>query len=34
MSRVVQIAKTQIGYIEKAGNDTKYGDWFGMNYTA
>lgn len=29
MSRVVQIAKTQIGYIEKAGNDTKYGNRSG-----
>ena len=34
MSRVVQIAKTQIGYVEKAGNDTIYGEWFGMNGTA
>ena len=34
MSRIVKIAKMQIGYVEKAGNDTIYGEWFGMNGTA
>lgn len=34
MSRIVQIAKTQIYYVEKPGNDTIFGEWFGMNYTA
>ena len=33
-NRIVQIAKIEIGYVEKAGNITKYGEWFGMNGTA
>jgi hypothetical protein len=34
MSRVVQIAKIEIGYVEQPVNKTKYGEWFGMNGTA
>lgn len=33
-NRIVQIAKIEIGYVEIAGNITKYGEWFGMNGTA
>jgi hypothetical protein len=28
---IVQIAKTKLGYIEKPGNDTEFGEWFGLN---
>jgi hypothetical protein len=30
-NRIVQIAKAEIGYVEKPVNITKYGEWFGMN---
>ena len=32
MSRIVEIARKEIGYIEKPINDTKYGRWFGLNF--
>ena len=28
---IIAVAKTQLGYLEGAGNDTKYGVWFGHN---
>jgi hypothetical protein len=28
---VAQIARKEIGYVEDAGNRTKYGEWFGLN---
>ena len=28
---VVATAKTQVGYVEGANNDNKYGAYFGMN---
>lgn len=28
---VTEIAKKEIGYVEDAGNRTKYGEWFGLN---
>lgn len=34
MSRIVQIAQAEIGYIEQPVNKTEYGKWFGMNGTA
>jgi len=33
-SDVIAIAKTQVGYLEGANNDTKYGDWYGYNNIA
>lgn len=32
-SKVVEIAKGELDYIESTGNNTKYGEWFGMNNT-
>lgn len=34
MSRIVQIAQAEIGYIEQPVNKTEYGKWFGLNGTA
>ena len=31
---IVEIARKEIGYIEQAGNKTKYGQWFGLNGVA
>jgi len=31
---IVEIARIEIGYIEQAGNKTKYGQWFGLNGVA
>jgi hypothetical protein len=31
MSKVLDIAKEQIGYQETGNNDTKYGKWYGLN---
>lgn len=31
MSKVVATAMKQVGTAEKAGNMTKYGEWFGLN---
>jgi CHAP domain len=31
--KALDVAKTQIGYHEGANNNTKYGVWFGMNYS-
>lgn len=31
MSKVVDVASQEIGYIEENGNMTKYGAWFGLN---
>ena len=28
---VIEVAKKEIGYVEKSGNITKYGEWFGLN---
>lgn len=33
-STLSQMAKSQIGVVEKAGNDQKYGQWFGLNRAA
>ena len=30
-SNIVDIATKELGYVEKHGNDTKYGAWFGLN---
>ena len=30
-NRIVQIAKAEIGYVEKPVNLTKYGEWFGLD---
>lgn len=29
---VIRIEASQIGYVEGAGNSTKYGSWYGMNH--
>ena len=34
MNKIVEIAKKEVGYIEKPVNKTKYGEWFGMNGVA
>ena len=31
MNKVVEIARAQIGYVEKPVNQTTYGEWFGLN---
>lgn len=31
MNSIVTIASKEIGYIEKKGNKTKYGKWFGLD---
>jgi hypothetical protein len=30
---IVKNAQVEIGYVEKSGNETKYGEWFGLNGT-
>lgn len=29
--KIIYIARKEVGYIEKAGNKTKYGKWFGLD---
>lgn len=31
LSKVIQVARQEVGYIESKGNKTKYGEWFGLN---
>lgn len=31
-ARALDRAVTQIGYVERANNDNKYGEWYGMNH--
>lgn len=31
---IIEIARTQLGYLEGPGNDTKYGEWYGYNHIA
>ena len=31
LSNVVKVARQEVGYIERKGNMTKYGEWFGLN---
>lgn len=31
---ILDVARSEIGYIEEAGNKTKYGVWFGLNGVA
>ena len=31
LSNVVKVAQQEVGYIERKGNLTKYGEWFGLN---
>lgn len=31
---IVAVARTQIGYREDSNNDTKYGEWYGLNYNS
>jgi CHAP domain len=30
-SEIVKVAFAELGYIERTGNNTKYGEWFGLN---
>jgi len=30
IDRIIDVAEDEIGYVEGANNDTKYGDWYGM----
>lgn len=32
MSKVLEIAKNEIGYVETGDNSTKYGKWFGLDF--
>jgi hypothetical protein len=34
MNKIVEIARKEAGYIEAAGNKTKYGKWFGLDGVA
>jgi cell wall-associated NlpC family hydrolase len=34
MSKIIEIAKKELGYIEDKGNSTKYGKWFGLDGVA
>jgi hypothetical protein len=29
--KIIEVAKSQLGYTEGPNNDTKYGEWYGMN---
>ncbi len=29
--KIIEIARKEVGYIEQAGNKTKYGKWFGLD---
>jgi hypothetical protein len=31
MNKIIEVASKEVGYIEKAGNKTKYGKWFGLD---
>lgn len=31
-NEIVEIARSQIGYQEGYNNDTKYGEWYGLNH--
>ena len=31
LSNVINVARQEVGYIERKGNVTKYGEWFGLN---
>src|SRR3954454_22405266 len=33
-TKVLNIARSQIGYREGHNNDNKYGDWYGMNHVS
>ena len=34
MNKIIEIAKKEVGYVEKPGNKTKYGQWFGLDGVA
>jgi hypothetical protein len=34
MNKILEIASKEVGYIETAGNKTKYGKWFGLDGVA
>jgi hypothetical protein len=34
MNKIVEIARKEAGYVETAGNKTKYGKWFGLDGVA
>ncbi len=31
MNKIIEIAQKEVGYVESAGNKTKYGKWFGWD---
>ena len=34
MPSLIEVAKAEIGYTETGNNDTKYGEWYGLNNQA
>lgn len=34
MSKIIEIAKKEVGYVETIGNKTKFGKWFGLDGVA
>jgi hypothetical protein len=34
MSKIIEVAKKEVGYVESAGNKTKFGKWFGLDGVA
>jgi len=34
MNKIIEIAQKEVGYVEAAGNKTKYGKWFGFDGVA